>query len=287
MLLPKYKKGSLTTTDGAILHYVAIGSGEIPLVVIPGAGDGLTTLDKAAVQLAFHFRKRARRFRMLIVSRRQPVPAGFGAEDHANDLIWLEDQLGWGPSVWECGSAGGPVGQFMAVKRPDLVNRLVLTASLHRSNPTTSKVVTHWLDLIEKKRWKDFTWSTMEYTFRPQTMRRYQLFKPLFSLMVPPPKDSQRIKNVLLPLLDFDNSPLLPQITCPTLVIAGEEDRVIPVEIQHEMHDLLPESRLVLYPGYGHGNDQENPEYESELLKFAQNKPSWSPVSHTSAESRS
>jgi 3-oxoadipate enol-lactonase len=180
------------------------------------------------------------------------------------------DQLGWGSSVWECNSAGGPIGQWIAVKRPELVKRLVLTSTLHRSNPTTGQVVSQWLEQIEDSKWKEFTWSTMEYTFRPQTMRRYQLFKPLFSLMVPPPKDSQRVKNVLLPLLDFDNSHLLPSITYPTLVIAGEEDRVIPLEIQHEMHNLLPDSKLILYPGYGHVNDQENPEFESEFLKFAQ-----------------
>ncbi len=74
--------------------------------------------------------------------------------------------------------------------------------------------------------------------------------------------------NTLAGLLDFDHSNLLPKITCPALVIGGKEDQVIPVEIQEEMAGLLPNSRLMLYEGYGHGNDQENPQYENEVHKF-------------------
>jgi pimeloyl-ACP methyl ester carboxylesterase len=269
MILPSYQKGTYQTQDGAVLHYLAIGRGEVPVAVIPGAGDGLTTLNKAALQLAWYYRGRAGRCRLLVLSRRQPVPEGFGLEQIADDLICLADEIGWEPSIWECNSAGGPVGQWIAVKRPDLVRGMVLTSTLHRSNPTTSAVVRHWLSMIEQGRWNDFTWSSVEYTFNPTTVRRYRLFKPLMRLASPPPKDPARIVNVLKPLLDFDNRPILGKIETPVLVTGGEGDRVVPAEIQREMHELIPDSRLKLYADYGHGNDQENPDYARQFNAFA------------------
>jgi pimeloyl-ACP methyl ester carboxylesterase len=38
----------------------------------------------------------------------------------------------------------------------------------------------------------------------------------------------------------------------PVLLLAGELDAVTPVEWAREMHDYLPNSRLVVVPGGGH-----------------------------------
>lgn len=34
------------------------------------------------------------------------------------------------------------------------------------------------------------------------------------------------------------------------------------------MGALLPRSETVLYPGYGHGNGQENPDYRRQVERF-------------------
>ena len=74
----------------------------------------------------------------------------------------------------------------------------------------------------------------------------------------------------MAPLLYLDNTSILPRIVCPTLVIGGEEDRVIDASVQREMAELIPNSHLKLYPGYGHGNSFENPEYSREVERFLQ-----------------
>jgi hypothetical protein len=74
MLIPPYQKGKLTIPNGAQMPYVSIGDGPNPFVVIPGAGDGFSTVDEAATSLAWFYRKRARQNRILVVSRRCAVP---------------------------------------------------------------------------------------------------------------------------------------------------------------------------------------------------------------------
>ncbi len=85
--MPGYRKGSLTLPSGDRIPYLTLGEGPVPVIYIPGAGGGLTTVSDAALQLAFYFRKRLRSYRMLLLSRRQPIPRGFTVEQYANDCL--------------------------------------------------------------------------------------------------------------------------------------------------------------------------------------------------------
>ena len=266
-LLPRYEKGSLVAPGGERIPYLTLGGGPVPIVLVPGAGDGLATVGGAARRIAFFYRKHVPRYRMLLLSRRQPIPRGFTIERHADDYAWAMELLEWGPSVIECNSAGGPIGQWLAVKRPDLVRGLILSCSLHRTDPHTRMVVEHWMRLAWRGRWYELNRSSIEYTYRPQTVEKYRRFLPLLRLL-PGPRYPERLERILEGLLDLDNRPILPGIECPTLVIGGEEDRVIPAYIQCEMAEMIPNSHLKIYPGYGHGNDQENPDYERQVKAF-------------------
>jgi pimeloyl-ACP methyl ester carboxylesterase len=267
-ILPTYTKGFFETPDRAQVPYVIIGDGPVPRVVIPGAGDGLSLVTDAALNLALFYRKQTERYRLLVLSRRHPFPSGFNMQQQADDMINAIDHLGFAKTVVECNSAGGPVGQWIAVKRPDLVAGLILSVTLHRSNPSTSAVVKKWLELVDDQCWPEFTMSSIEHTFTPKTVARYRMARPLLRFVAPPPKYPERLKHMLSQLLDFDNTPILPHIGCPTLVSGGEDDRIIPAEIQREMAQLIPQAELQLYPGFGHGNDQENPAYRPALDAF-------------------
>ena len=49
-----------------------------------------------------------------------------------------------------------------------------------------------------------------------------------------------------------DMTSFLPQITLPTLVVAGESDALIPMIRSKEMAGLIPNSKLLIIPGAGH-----------------------------------
>lgn len=266
-MLPAYRSGALHTHDGASMSYLVLGSGPIPIVVIPGAGDGLATADEARGRLRWYFAKRARRYRLLYLSRRQPIPDGFTVEQHADDYIYACEQLGWSRGVLECNSAGGPIGQWIAAKRPDLLHGLILSCTLHRANDRFRRKLEYWIALARRGDWSELNWDSVETTFRPKTVARYRRFKPLLRFM-PRPRYPERLERVFQGLLHLDNRPILPGIACPTLVIGGADDQLIDRAIQEEMGRLIAPSRTMLYPGYGHGADQENPDYERQVARF-------------------
>lgn len=49
-----------------------------------------------------------------------------------------------------------------------------------------------------------------------------------------------------------DERPALPAVAVPTLVLAGEQDRLCPVERHTEIAELVPDARLQVLPGVGH-----------------------------------
>jgi pimeloyl-ACP methyl ester carboxylesterase len=65
-----------------------------------------------------------------------------------------------------------------------------------------------------------------------------------------------------------DSTPLLPLLGgLPTLVVAGEEDRLIPAAAARTMAEMIPGSRLVVLPGVGHLPPLEAPAEFTRLLE--------------------
>lgn len=59
------------------------------------------------------------------------------------------------------------------------------------------------------------------------------------------------------------------EIKIPTLIIWGEDDEAVPLEIGRKLDQDLPDSRLVIIPGTGHLPFEEKTEVVSqEILEF-------------------
>ena len=66
-----------------------------------------------------------------------------------------------------------------------------------------------------------------------------------------------------------DSTSLLPQITCPTLLIAGQHDQLVPTAEMRAMAEAIPLARLVEISGAGHLAPIENPaEVNAAILSF-------------------
>ena len=66
----------------------------------------------------------------------------------------------------------------------------------------------------------------------------------------------------------------LQRVTCPTLVIGGEEDRLVPNAMSDKYAAVLPNSRLTRIPGTGHEPCLERPrELADCLIEFIQEAP--------------
>jgi pimeloyl-ACP methyl ester carboxylesterase len=66
--------------------------------------------------------------------------------------------------------------------------------------------------------------------------------------------------------IDYPISERLPEIACPTLIVWGEQDRVIPVADASVFEELIPNSRKVIFQDTGHVAMIERPASFNGLL---------------------
>jgi pimeloyl-ACP methyl ester carboxylesterase len=69
--------------------------------------------------------------------------------------------------------------------------------------------------------------------------------------------------------MEFDFRDRLPEIACPTLIVWGEDDAVLPVQDAHEYERLLPDARKLLMRDTGHVPMLERPgTFNDVLMEF-------------------
>lgn len=74
-----------------------------------------------------------------------------------------------------------------------------------------------------------------------------------------------------------------PTISVPTLIIWGEYDTVIPLEIGEMLHAAIPVSQLIIIPETGHVPQEETPDPTIELIKYFLKNPIPPPQSSLSS----
>jgi pimeloyl-ACP methyl ester carboxylesterase len=75
--------------------------------------------------------------------------------------------------------------------------------------------------------------------------------------------------------VDYPVKERLPEIACPTLIVWGDEDKIIPVGDASVFEELIPNSRKVIFEGTGHMAMLERPAAFNELLsEFIAEQPS-------------
>lgn len=64
-----------------------------------------------------------------------------------------------------------------------------------------------------------------------------------------------------------DFADLLPNISCPTLLIAGDDDTLRPVSVHREMADMIPQNRMLSLPHCGHMVTMERPQLVAAAMR--------------------
>ena len=68
-------------------------------------------------------------------------------------------------------------------------------------------------------------------------------------------------------LLGEDLTPLLSQISAPTLILAATQDEITPQEVQHLMAQQMPNASLQTFEGVGHNMKVEIPDLLAERVR--------------------
>jgi 3-oxoadipate enol-lactonase len=242
-------------TMGDVLAHSVSGAGP-PLLLLNGGLMSYPAWDPLAGALTAACRLVRCDFRGQLLS---PGPAPPTLEGHADDLIALLDTLEIESAHVAGVSFGALVGLTLAARAPSRVRSLSAMNATDRVTPAmaargapareAARVAANGgdggrlLDLVAET-----TWSP-EYRAAQATALAAR--RQAVGLL--PRTWFVGLGQLLASLENLDLTPLLPRITCPTLVVGGEADVTFPIEHSRALAAGIEGSRLVVIPGGSHG----------------------------------
>ena len=264
-------KGGSAAIDDTTMDYVTFGKGKDVFIMIPGLGDGLTTVKNMSAALAFTYRMYAKDYKVYLFSRKNHlekyVQSSYTTRDMAKDLATAMDKLGITKAKILGVSQGGMIAQYLAIDYPQLVDRLVLAVTLSKPNDTVQNVITNWIRYAERGDHKALMIDTAEKSYSENYLKKY---RPLYPILgrIGKPKDFSRFIVQALSCVRHDAYSDLERITCPTLVIGGEQDKIVGAHASIEIADKIQGSGLYLYKGLGHAAYEEAKDFNDRVMQF-------------------
>lgn len=238
------------TLDGVPLHYEIVGCGP-PLLLLNGIGLDLSAWGPLVQELC------GQRQLVLLETRGSgrsgPPPEPCTTARLAADALALLDHLSL-DSVDVLGfSLGGLVAQELAILAPARIRSLVLAATAARLPGRTRRVLDVWRRLLlggvegDIFRREQFAW-----VFGPATLENDALIEgALATLADAPAPSAQGFAAQVDACLAHDSRERASCIGAPALVLAGEDDILLPAIAAETLAGLLPRGRFEHHPG-GH-----------------------------------
>jgi pimeloyl-ACP methyl ester carboxylesterase len=254
--------------SSSVPHHIEAGGGGKAIVFLHGLGGNCHSFD---AQLAY-FAGRGWR----AVSWDMP---GYGKSTLGGEMTWeslaeaairLFDKLGLDSTVVLGHSMGGMVAQEIALRHPERVRGLILSATSDVFGSADGKFQEEFLakrlaPLDAGKTPADFAPETVPAMFAdhpdPQAIRAAIASNAAIS--------SESYRAALNCLVTFNRRDELSKIGCPTLLLAGEKDTVMPAKGMRSMFKRLkhPVYRELL--GVGHLGNLERPDaYNAKVSQF-------------------
>ena len=169
--------------------------------------------------------------------------------DLANDAAALIRGLGRGRAHVFGSSFGGRVAQALALLHPECVDRLVLgsTWALPHSYETLHPEGAARIGEL-RARLPESAEELAGWFFPEPFLRERPDLRGIFAGARPQTERSRRRAQAVASTLD--RSPAV--IEAPTLVVAGELDRVVPARLTMQLADVIPDCERTLLAGVGH-----------------------------------
>ena len=236
-------------------RFTRIGTGSRAVLYIPGLMlDPGPLTPKAATRSWRRWLGPIQRHDLTVldVGRRVDLTPGSSAEDVADDYAAVIREQ-WGRAVGVmCISSGGPYAQWLAIRHPDLVDRLLLGFTAHRNTDQTKASERRAVEHFQAGRWRA-GWGE----FGPWFLSGHPRVGSAITWLIGPYVGG-RPADLRATLIDahvdetYDTTDVLARIRCPTLVVSGGKDAAYPPDLVREMVDRIPDVRHLEYPDAGH-----------------------------------
>jgi 3-oxoadipate enol-lactonase len=247
--------GIIKTSDGAKLYYESHGPEDAPTLVFVNNFFLICPLWK-------NFTSRlAERFRVVTFDLRNQGGSSRAKEDldietHISDLGEIIEQLDLGTVYLVGTSVATLIARDYAVANPEKLRGMVSVGPMF--NPFGGRrrkyIIKSWINAVESGGVRSLFEAMYPLIYSDRTIEAggsatYLALRERFLAFNSP---AQAAKNLRASLTTRDDGKKLAAISCPTLLMAGEQDFYTSGNTLRELARIIPDSRAVVVPSVGH-----------------------------------
>lgn len=253
--------------NGVSLHYEITGQGE-PLILIEGLGTATWLWWKQVPELSRHFRVVAYDLRGSGWSDKPDEP--YSIPLFADDLAGLMDALRIKQAHVLGISLGGYVAQEFALRYPQKVKRLILCSTSTngpRATPPNPDIIVALMTPVagqgDLRSRIALSLSVGHAAAHPEDIEK------MIAWRLDNPQPAYAYNRQLMSAVGWTSEGRLGEISMPTLIMAGSEDRVVPLQNADVLAAGIPHTEKVILQGAGHLINVEKPdEFNKEVIQF-------------------
>jgi 3-oxoadipate enol-lactonase len=259
---------SMARVNGVNLHYSLEGEGPETIVLINGLADDLESWGYQVPDFI------ETGHRVLSFDNRgvgqSDAPAGpYTAELLAADAKALVDELGIDRFHLMGVSMGGMIAQEYALRYSGDLKSATFACTYAAPGPFCSRMFAMWADMAPELGvpfvMRDVILSAFTVPFFEEREDELREFEAAMAAM---PMSVDVYLSQLNVIQEFDARDRVGSLQLPCLVLAGEEDMLIPTALSKELHDMVPGASWSTVPG-GHACLWEHPEpFNARFLEF-------------------
>ena len=251
-------------TDKFKMKYFKFGIGDKTAVIIPGLS--MKSIADAAESIASRYKAMEAEYTVYFFDRRLDCNDGYNIEAMADDTIEALDVLGVKNAYVFGVSQGGMIVQYIALKRPDLVKKLVLGSTAARITNQNNGVIENWIKLAEERNLDALLDSFVNSVYSKEFSEKYGEF---IKQMLSDTSDVELDRFIIYAKAcrGFDVLDELSKIKCPVFVIGVKNDQIFGVETSVEIAEIT-NAKLYIYENYGHAVYDEAPDALERIMEF-------------------
>ena len=249
------------------MEYISFGSGSKVLIILPGLGDSLRSIQDTAIPMSVAYRTFSKEYTVYVFGRKHTLPEGSTTRDMARDLnsalealeIYKADVIGV--------SMGGMIAQWLAIDFPELVRKLVLVVTTSKPHAVLTEALTEWMDCARRNDHDAFMESNLRRIYTEEYCEKYKWLVPFMGKFTRP-KSYDRFLVQAHACFEHRSAEYLDRITAPTLVIGGEQDKSVSAEESRYLAEHISGAQLHIYENLGHGLYDEAKDFQRRIFQF-------------------
>ena len=216
------------------------------------------------------FRPFMEEYTVYLIGRKQNLPEDYTFIDMANDYANLIRKEFQEPADIMGVSTGGQIAQYLAADHPDIVRKLIIISAAYQVSEKGANIEEKAAEYFKQGKYGKSLATILDLIFSSKvkgSIAKFftRLLGKRFIGKIEFPND---FLTEVRGDIEMNFKERLKDIKAPTLVLSGDLDIEYTADLVRETAEGIPNSKLILYEGYGHNLAAKWKLIQKDILDF-------------------